>query len=79
MNNQPENSRASGVSNNANAPYGAYQPQPGNQAYCSSRRTRRRTLRRCNRRRKAAVGSLRLLRWCCCSPFCSRLLPRARV
>ena len=33
MNNQPENSRASGVSNNANAPYGAYQPQPGNQAY----------------------------------------------
>ena len=33
MNNQPENSRASGVSNNANVPYGAYQPQPGNQAY----------------------------------------------
>ena len=33
MNNQPENSRASGDSNNANAPYGACQPQPGNQAY----------------------------------------------
>ena len=33
MNNQPENSRASGDSNDANAPYGACQPQPGNQAY----------------------------------------------
>ena len=33
MSNQPENSRASGDSNNANAPYGACQPQPGSQAY----------------------------------------------